>query len=130
MNMNVKKMLNSKNSENMIICLLVLVLVGLVVYYVYQNNREGFNNEKPTLMLFYADWCPHCTKAKPLFEELQQTNNDVNVKLVNCEEEKELAKQFNVRAYPTVYIVNGENKVELQSAVTPSNINEFIANNL
>ena len=119
---------NSKslNIENVVIVVLVCVLVGLVGYYVYQNNREGFESSKPELMLFYVDWCPHCTRAKPVVEELQKTNKDVNVKLVDCEKEKDLAKQFNVRAYPTLYLVKGEDRHEFNKGVSKDNLEAFI----
>ena len=134
LNLNAKKLAKAVNGENVIICVLVLVLVVLVVNYVYQNNREGFNSEKPVLLLFYVDWCPHCTNAKPIVENIKESNNSVSVKLVNCEgsdEEKQLAKENNVRAYPTVVLnkVNGDT-VEYDRGVSEKGLNDFIIANL
>mgnify|MGYP002004261323 CR=1 FL=1 len=127
---NVANKLKSVNVENVVIVLLVCVLVGLVGYYVYQNNNEGFQAQKPELMLFYVDWCPHCTNAKPIVENLKKNNNDVNVRLVNCEEEKDLAKQYNVKAYPTLYLVVGEDRHEFNKRVSNENLEAFIKEHL
>lgn len=124
----------TKSTENIVIAILLVILVVLVVYYVRQNN-EGFESDKPTIYFFYVDWCPHCTRAKPEIEEVKRNNNRVIVIMVNCDEEKQLAEQHNVRAYPTVKMVKNNNSdpsdaVELDTAVTAENVNEFINNNL
>ena len=31
--------------------------------------REDFNDNMAKLKLFYADWCGHCTKFKPIFNK-------------------------------------------------------------
>lgn len=135
-----KKMMNGltkkMNLENVVILVLLVVLVILVVHYVNKNN-EGFdNNEKPKLYLFYVDWCPHCTKAKEnVFNDKTWNtvngNEKVELVMVNCEgseEEKKLAKEFNVNAYPTVVMDNGKEKKELEEGVSPSSVSDLINN--
>ena len=117
----------SKSSENIVILVLLVILVVLVVYYVRQNN-EAFS-ERPTVYFFYVDWCPHCKTAKPKVQEFKSNNSHVNVKEVNCEKEKELAKKFNVRAYPTVYLVKGEEKTELNEGISVKSLNNLVKNN-
>ena len=132
-----KSIFDNVTTDQVIICVLLVVLVVLVIYYVNQNTNEGFEGDRPVLYLFYVDWCPHCKTAKPKVNELKKELNNkkinkkhVDVELVNCEENKELAKQFNVRAYPTVYLVVGEEKVEFNKAVTKENLKEFLNNNV
>ena len=117
----------SNSSENIVILVLLVILVVLVVYYIRQNN-EGFS-ERPTVYFFYVDWCPHCKTAKPKVQEFKKNNSNVNVKEVNCEKEKELAKKFNVRAYPTVYLVKGEEKKELEEGISVNSLNNLVKNN-
>lgn len=138
--MNVKKMLKSVNVEQVVVCILVIVLVVLVVYYVNKNS-EGFNdnandNSKPTLYFFYVDWCPHCTRAKETTFNDDKWNNvenkdNVNLVKVDCEaseENKALAKENNVQAYPTVVLKNNNKKKELEEGVSPSSISNLISN--
>lgn len=104
----VNNVLKGISVEQCAVCVLVIVLVVLVVYYVNKNN-ESFNSDKPTLYFFYADWCGYCKKAKPKVTEMENDSavtNKVNIKRVNCsddatEEEKKLAKEYNVDGYPT-----------------------------
>lgn len=115
--------------------LVVLVVVGMRL----MNKSEGFNNntkEPVTVYFFYVDWCPHCTNAKPevaaLEQELASQNNLVNgvpvkVKQVNCDEEKELAAEHNVKAYPTVVAVKGNQKEQLNNKVTKSNLKDWLS---
>ena len=133
---NLKKMLDRNMSvENVVIAILLVVLVVLVVYYVKKNN-EGFeSNNKPKLYFFYVDWCPHCTKAKEnVFNDKTwntvKGNEKVELVMVNCEgsdEEKKLAKEFNVSAYPTVVGDNGNERVELEEGVSPSSVSDLIS---
>ena len=135
-NFNVKKLLKSVNCEQVVICALVVVLVGLVLYYVNKNN-EGFNNDndKPTLYFFYVDWCGFCKKAKPVISELEnnsEVTDKVNIVMVNCEgsdEEKALAKENGVNAYPTIILHNGSEPTPFESGVTQGGLIDFVNNN-
>jgi len=42
---------------------------------------------------------------------------------------KKNSKKFNVRAYPTVYLVNGEEKTELNEAINVNSLNNLVKNN-
>ena len=132
---------NLKKMTRMQMCLAVLVLVAVVAGGVMLMKRnEGFNNEskQPVVVyFFYVDWCPHCTTAKPevaaFEEELAAQNNLINdtpieVRQVNCEEEAELAKEFDVKAYPTVIAVNNNKKEVLNDKVTSSNLIDWLSN--
>ena len=117
----------SKSSENIVILVLLVILVILVVYYIRQNN-EGFS-ERPTVYFFYANWCPHCKTAKPKVAEFKRKNKNVNVVEVDCDKDKELARKFRVRAYPTVYLVRGEERTEMQEGISVNSLNNLVRNN-
>ena len=40
-----------------------------------------------------------------------------------------IAKKFNVRAYPTVYLVNNEEKTELKEGISVNSLNNLVKNN-
>ena len=136
--MNVNKMLKSVNVEQVIVCILVVILVVLVVYYVNKNN-EGFDdngdNDKPTLYFFYVDWCGYCKKAnQSTFNDEKwntiENRNEVNLVKVNCEgteEEKQLAKEYEVSAYPHIVLKNNNKSKELNAGVSPSSISNLIS---
>ena len=134
-------MTNLKKIKPLHLALAVLLIVVLVLggMYLMKKRNEGFNNnsEEPVVVyFFYVDWCPHCTNAKPevaaLEQELATQNNLINgvpvtVQQVNCDEEKELAAEHNVKAYPTVVAVKGDNKEQLDNKVTKSNLKDWIS---
>ena len=138
--MSLKKMMGGLKKkmtlENVVIVVLLVVLVILVVHYVNKNN-EGFDtNSKPKIYFFFVNWCPHCTKAKEnVFNantwKTVKGNEKVELVMVNCEgseEEKKLAKEYDVKAYPTVVCDNGNERVELEEGVSPSSVSDLINN--
>ena len=125
-----KKLMKSVNVENVVIAVLVIVLVVLVVVYVNKNNEQF--QTKGVLYFFYVDWCPHCTSAKPVFNKLEDdpsVTSKAEIKRVNCEgseDEKQLAKDFNVRGYPTVVFVIGGERKELEAGVSEESIKALV----
>jgi len=74
--------------------------------------KEGFNTEDNStakLKLFYADWCGHCTKFKPIFDgELKKRVESqlipVELEAIDCDNNKEIANKYNVSGYPTLIL--------------------------
>ena len=78
--------LKGMDTNSVLICVLVVALIAVGLYYLIKANRnvEHFesqpaelNNltEKPNpkgndlvIVLFYVDWCPHCVSTKPEWE--------------------------------------------------------------
>jgi thiol-disulfide isomerase/thioredoxin len=54
------------------------------VYYLeksdFNNNGDIINNEiptdKPVFIMLQANWCPHCTSAKPAYQNFANRNED------------------------------------------------------
>ena len=64
-------------------------------------DSKVLNNEKKTLVLFYADQCPYCANFKPTFEEIDSSNLQKKAALVN-EDKNPLWDRFNIQAIPTM----------------------------
>jgi thiol-disulfide isomerase/thioredoxin len=71
---------------------------------------------KTVAVLFYAPWCGHCERAKPMWELLGEYLNDNKVKLAafNCVENEAHLMKMNidkrgfVSSYPTIILYNGK----------------------
>ena len=106
---------------------LVVLVIAVVIayYYISKSNREGFEGGAPNLtpakgevvvVLFKTDWCGHCQKMAPHFDKATSAldgSKDSNGKTlrfvkVDCDENKELGKQFGVSGYPTIKILNDD----------------------
>jgi thiol-disulfide isomerase/thioredoxin len=119
-----------------VICVLILIIIVLaIIRIVYPSfsagvglnahvgtlkgsvNFEAFegfdNHNSPTLAMYYADWCGHCKKAKPYFEELMKKNpNGISLMLIDAEDKKnaDLVKSQNIQGFPTIrYYADGLN---------------------
>ena len=98
------------------------------------SNVEFFDTENANrFAMFYVDWCPHCKRAMPMFEELtkEMGGTDINGKRivfekVNCEEQEEVANQFGVQAYPTFFLVKKGENVEYTHALSKEGVSSFL----
>lgn len=66
--------------------------------------------------LFYADWCPHCQHFKPHFQKAitdlngkpDKDGKKMRLEMVDCDANKDLARQYDVSGYPTVKILGDD----------------------
>ena len=67
-------------------------------------NLEAFDNQnKPTLVFFYAEWCGHCKRCMPEVEKLKQENLDgVEIVAIDSDKNPEMIKEHNVQGFPTI----------------------------
>ncbi len=61
-------------------------------------------NNSYSLVLFYADWCPYCTRFKPIFEE---TMKKIDTSILSGgvqinEDDNPLWDKYNINAVPTL----------------------------
>lgn len=58
---------------------------------------------------FSATWCGPCRVVAPLIEQLAQEHQDIKVVKIDVDQDKPLAKRYEVRSIPAVLIFkNGE----------------------
>ncbi len=60
-------------------------------------------DNKKTVVLFYATWCPYCANFKPTFESAKiETANKIGA--IIDEDENPLWDRFNIQAVPTMIV--------------------------
>lgn len=146
--------LEPQNKQAVVVALVViLLLVGL--YFLcrsngwLQNNKENFEgeslnrvnsklnpgNDEVVMVLFFVDWCPHCTSVKPEWAKLQALNNtkingkNVRVEACNCEGsevEKENARDNNVEGYPSIKLITNSQPIDYNGKRTMESMKAFI----
>ena len=112
----------------------VVLIVGLVVYYAYKHFwlREGMEGgENGVLRFFYADWCPHCQRVKPEWERLmREYKGDVKLEAVDCSENRPaIAKRLKVEGFPSFILSKAGKNLEYDGDRTASGLMEFLNEN-
>jgi len=100
------------------------------------QNSGGSSNECE-ILIFSTTWCPHCKKAKPIWEEVKQEYSGKTVNghtiiftEVDCTNESpdvsRMMDKFKIEGYPTVKMVKDGQIIEFDANVTKSNMEQFI----
>ena len=104
------------------------------LYEPFSNNLEAGENEV-VLVLFYVDWCPHCKNFKPTWEKATKklnnttiNGNKVRLESVNCEEDPETGKKYDVEGYPTIMAMTSGGPQEFNGDRSLSGIKEYLNN--
>jgi thiol-disulfide isomerase/thioredoxin len=132
-----------------IIVIIMLMIFGYFAYYGYNRYYVGKYMETfdmsnkvsrenaVAIYFFHADWCPHCKKAQPAWEQFvasfdgQEVNGyTVQCVDVDCTTEtpdiKLKLEQFSVESFPTVKMVKDGNTIEFESKITETTLEKFV----
>ncbi|MGB3638348.1 MAG: thioredoxin [Rivularia sp. (in: cyanobacteria)] len=68
---------------------------------------------------FSASWCGPCRVVAPLVEQLAQEHEDIKVVKIDVDQDKPLAKRYEVRSIPAVLMFKNGELVENIVGVKP-----------
>lgn len=88
------------------------VVNGLTTIVAKNFDQIVKDPTKNVLVFFYAPWCGHCTKFKPVYSKLaQRYAGQSNLVFAQIDATtNDLSKDFDVTGFPTIYIVPTDNQ--------------------
>lgn len=72
----------------------------------------GKGSQKPTLLIFFATWCPACKVTLPIIEKAYKGNTDVNIIAVGREHTTEELKKWK-ETFPLSFDLVADEKREI-----------------
>jgi thioredoxin-related protein len=106
-----------------------LASVLLISFLISINTVCAFDNKKPTLIIFHADWCKYCDVAKKDIDNDPNLSEEVkkyDVVLANFDVDKDLVEGYHIKTIPTFVIVDGR-KTRFKVGYTgPNDLLKFI----
>lgn len=107
----------------------------------YKPNKEDVDinasQKDAELLFFYADWCPHCKTAKPIWEELKSEyqNKTINGYTVifteiNCSNEnaevEQMMNKYNIEGFPTIKLLKDGQIIEYDAKPSKATLDQFL----
>lgn len=94
------------------------------------TNMSGGGDSKLELVLFRAEWCPHCRNFVKDWNSLEESNSDVDFVTVD-DKDKELiefyeSKEIKANAFPTLFLGKNNEYYEYVGPMSKEGVNSFL----
>lgn len=93
-------------------------LTGLFTLKTMEKTSVDYNsaiaNHKPSLIEFYAEWCPSCQKLAPTLQTIHKTYQDeINLVMINIDDVqwKEQIQQYHVMGIPHLVLLDKNHEI-------------------
>eukprot|EP01055_Gregarina_sp_Pseudo9_P003269 Gregarina_sp_Pseudo_9__3268@NODE_344_length_3099_cov_184_964379_g324_i0_p1_GENE_NODE_344_length_3099_cov_184_964379_g324_i0NODE_344_length_3099_cov_184_964379_g324_i0_p1_ORF_typecomplete_len482_score122_75Thioredoxin/PF00085_20/5_1e30Thioredoxin/PF00085_20/35Thioredoxin/PF00085_20/1_4e24Thioredoxin_6/PF13848_6/2_3e02Thioredoxin_6/PF13848_6/1_7e07Thioredoxin_6/PF13848_6/1_5e16Thioredoxin_6/PF13848_6/5_4Thioredoxin_7/PF13899_6/3_8e08Thioredoxin_7/PF13899_6/4_6e03Thioredoxin_7/PF13899_6/2_1e08ERp29 len=106
---------------------------GAVVALTEATFQSFIDEHSDVLVKFYAPWCGHCKDLAPVFaaaaDELKTLGHEAVLAEVDATKNKDLAKEFNVKGYPTLMLFHKGEAVPYGQGRKQSDIVNWVKRN-
>ena len=117
-------------------CLLCKYIPKLDGFHMTKEKFEDMKEEnfedsaKPSMVLFYAPWCPHCKSMMGDWDKLRRrVGQNMEIVKVNCDEKPEMAEKHDVKGFPTIILFKDGRKIHFEGSRNLENFMKFIKEN-
>jgi thioredoxin domain-containing protein 5 len=89
-----------------------------------------YNLKKPSLILFHANWCGHCKRFMPTWDEFKTKINREEYNVIEIEDGNSFTKKINkLNGYPTVFFIHNDIVIEYKDNRTVKSLLHFLEKN-
>ena len=144
------KITKTVGNKKFFIILVVTVIFLIAALYSYKRfvsdrmNKNYVTNsefestgdktvEYVDIYFFHTTWCPHCKTAMPIWnsfkgdlENKKINGMKINFYEVDCDKDTDTADKFNVKGFPTIKLVRGNQVVEYDAKPDKKTLMEFV----
>jgi len=144
------KITKTVGNKKFFIILVVTVIFLIAALYSYKRfvsdrmNKNYVTNsefestgdktvEYVDIYFFHTTWCPHCKTAMPIWNSFKSDleNKKINGMKINfyevdCDKDTDTADKFNVKGFPTIKLVRGNQVVEYDAKPDKKTLMEFV----
>lgn len=78
-------------------------------YNIGESYQFAMKDNKPSIVLFYADWCSYCMRFMPKYKIIADVYKDkYNFVMINVDNQAYagLIKDYAIGGFPTIYIID------------------------
>lgn len=73
-------------------------------------NKKNLKNIN--LLLIYTNWCGHCKRFKPIYEETSKTiGSTINMYKIDGDTCPNVSKMYKIQGYPTILMIDSQGKM-------------------
>ena len=108
------------------------ILFCFIVLFCCYSVKENMTNtlNKPKLILYWAEWCPHCKNFLPVWNEFKnkvKNTNKYDIENYDCAktQNRPICDVNDIPGYPTVIKQIGNNRIEYQGPRTVDGLMKF-----
>lgn len=137
-----------KPFQRPIVMLILFIIFSIAGYYGYlmyvKSTIENLQSENIAnanrrisdvyIKSFFADWCPHCKKAKPEWEKFasEYDGKEMGYYKIHCETvdctdgDNRQIQEYSIDGYPTVLMTKNNERVNYDARITEDNLKQFV----
>ncbi len=88
-------------------------------------KQQVLDNDKLSVIDFWAEWCGPCRMVGPIIEELAKDyDGKVNIGKVNVDNNAEISMMYGIRNIPTILFIKNGKVVDKQVGAVPKSVLE------